>query len=99
MKREKILRDMYIKLVQLNAKTKDIFQETLTYISFCIQILVNRKCSSFVNSYEGHNSVTNCLIVPKTELNLDVLMINLYSKFHFSMYNLCEECERKLLVN
>lgn len=51
MKREKILRDMYIKFVQLNAKTKDIFQETLTYISFCIQILVNRKCSSFVNSF------------------------------------------------
>lgn len=76
---------------------------SLGYIFQYVQPL-RRKLTETVNNwnvpkYEGHNSVTNCLIVPKTELNLDVLMINIYSKFHFSMYNLCEECERKLLVN
>jgi hypothetical protein len=36
---------------------------------------------------KGHNFVKkkNGLIVPKTELDLDFLMINLYTKFHISM--------------
>lgn len=29
-------------------------------------------------------------------LDLDIIMINLYTKFYFIMYNLCEENERKL---
>jgi hypothetical protein len=43
-------------------------------------------------------SVKICSIVPKTELDLhvDIHVINLYTKFHFSMCNLCEENERKL---
>jgi hypothetical protein len=45
-----------------------------------------------------HNFVKNCSIVSKTEFDLDILMINLYTKFHFSMYNLCKENERKLKI-
>jgi hypothetical protein len=47
----------------------------------------------------GHNSIKNGSIVPKTELDLDILMINLYTKFHFNMCNQCEQNEQKLLVD
>jgi hypothetical protein len=45
---------------------------------------------------KGHNSVKNGSIVPKTELDLDILKINLCIKYHFNMCNQCEENERKL---
>jgi hypothetical protein len=41
----------------------------------------------------GHESVKNCSIALKTELDLYILMINLYTKFHLNMCNLCEEHE------
>jgi hypothetical protein len=47
------------------------------------------------SKFEGHNSVRNGSIIPKTVLDLDILMINLYTKFHFNMCNQCEENERK----
>jgi hypothetical protein len=50
---------------------------------------------------KGHNSVKNGSIVLKTKLDLDILMINLYTKFHFSMhgmYNQYKENERKLQI-
>lgn len=37
------------------------------------------------------NLVENCLIVPKIEHDLDIMMINLYIQFHYNTYNLCEE--------
>jgi hypothetical protein len=48
---------------------------------------------------KGHNYDRNGSIVPKTELDLDILKINLYTKSHFNMCNQCEENERKLLVD
>jgi hypothetical protein len=47
---------------------------------------------------KGHNSVKNGLIVPKTEFDLDILMINLYTKYNFNMCSQCEENERKLQI-
>jgi hypothetical protein len=47
----------------------------------------------------GHNSVKNGSIVAKTDFDLDILMINLHTKFHFNMCNQCEENERKLMVD
>jgi hypothetical protein len=35
----------------------------------------------------------------QNKLDLDILMINLYTKFHFNMCNQCKENERKLLVD
>jgi hypothetical protein len=58
----------------------------------------NCKLLDFSKS-KGHNSGKNGSIVPKTELDLDILKINLYTKFHFNMCNKCEENERKLLVD
>ena len=37
-------------------------------------------------------------IVPKTELDFDIHLINLYTKFHLSMCNGCEENEQKLQI-
>jgi hypothetical protein len=42
---------------------------------------------------KGHNSSKNGSIVPKTELDLDILTINLYTKFHFNICNQCKENE------
>jgi hypothetical protein len=47
---------------------------------------------------KGHNSVKNGSIVSKTELDLDILTINLYTKFYFNMCNQCKENERKLQI-
>lgn len=43
---------------------------------------------------KGHNSVKNCLIIP--QIKLDLIMINLYNKFHLYMCNLCKGNEWKL---
>jgi hypothetical protein len=43
---------------------------------------------------KDHNSGKNGSIVPKTEPDLDILKINLYTKFHLNMCNQCEENER-----
>jgi hypothetical protein len=48
---------------------------------------------------KGHDSVKNGSIVPKTKLDLDIFMMNLYTKFHCSMCNQWEENERKLLMD
>ena len=48
---------------------------------------------------KGHNSVTNALIVPKRELDLDILTINPYTKFHFNMCIQCKENERKQMMD
>jgi hypothetical protein len=44
---------------------------------------------------KGHNSVKHGLIVPKAKPDLDIFMINLYTKFYFKMCNQCKENERK----
>lgn len=46
---------------------------------------------------KGNNSVYNCSIVPKFEVDLDIIMPNMYTKFHCNTCNLYEENERKLL--
>ena len=48
---------------------------------------------------KGHNSVTNGLIVPKRELDLDILTINPYTKFHFNMCIHCKENKRKQMMD
>jgi hypothetical protein len=58
----------------------------------------NCKLLDFSKS-KGHNSGKNVSIVPKIELDLDILTINLYIKFHFNMSNQCEENEWKLLMD
>lgn len=46
-----------------------------------------------LSTFKGHNSAINCSIIPKKKLDLDIIVINLYTEFHFSRYNLCEENE------
>jgi hypothetical protein len=53
----------------------------------------------FFKSKSHDNSGKNSLIVSKTELDLDILTINLYTKFHFNICTQCEENELKLLVD
>jgi hypothetical protein len=70
-------------------------------ISFQYVQLMRRKWTETANYWnflksKGHNSVKNGSIVPKTELDQDILMINVYTKFHFNMCKQCEENERKL---
>ena len=42
---------------------------------------------------KGHNSVKYFSMKTKTQLDLDIVMGNLYAEFHFNMCNLCEEIE------
>lgn len=48
-----------------------------------------------------HNFIKICSIVPKTKLDLDILIhvTSLYAKFHFRICNLCKENEQELLVS
>ena len=46
----------------------------------------------------GRNSVKNCLMVTKEELDLDIFMMNLYANFHFNICISCKDIERKLSV-
>jgi hypothetical protein len=47
---------------------------------------------------KGHYSIKNGSIIPKTKLELDILPINLYTKFHFNICNHCKENEPKLQI-
>lgn len=54
------------------------------------------KYCNFFNKSKGHNSIKNCLIIPKIELEVDIIMVNLHVcqiSFQY-MYNLCEENEQ-----
>jgi hypothetical protein len=80
------------------------YYKSVYQISFQYVHPVQRKWTETANYWnfsksKGHNSVQNGSIVPKTELDLDILTINLYIKFHFNMCNQCEENERKLLMD
>jgi hypothetical protein len=48
---------------------------------------------------KGHNSNKKDAFVPKTELDLDIYLICLYTEFYFNMCNLCKENERKLQIS
>jgi hypothetical protein len=87
-------------------KTKlDLNNDNSVYqISFQYVQPVQRKWTETANYWnfsksKGHNSVKNGSIVPKTELGLDILIINLYIKFHLNMCNHCIENERKLMMD
>lgn len=45
--------------------------------------------------FKGHNFVKNCSNIPKIEPDLDtcIIIIKLYTKFHISTRNFCEENE------
>ena len=44
---------------------------------------------------KGHNSVKKCSTIPKFELELDFIVLQLYTKFQYNMYNGPKENERK----
>lgn len=55
-----------------------------------------RKILQFFYKSKGHNSIKNCLIIPKIELDIDIIMVNLHVcqiSFQY-MYNLYEENEQ-----
>jgi hypothetical protein len=71
------------------------------HFNMCIQCPKNeRKIVNYWNfsKSKGHNSGKNGSIIPKIILDLDILTINLYTKFHFNMSNQCKEIERKLQI-
>lgn len=50
----------------------------------------------FLEVKGAYNSIKNCLIIPKIELDIDIIMVNLHVcqiSFQY-MYNLCEENEQ-----
>jgi hypothetical protein len=47
---------------------------------------------------KGHNSIKTCSILPKTKPDLDILIINLYIKYHFNMCNHFKEIKQKLQI-
>lgn len=52
-------------------------------------------CNFFI-SQRGITPSKNCLIIPKIELDIDIIMVNLHVcqiSFQY-MYNLCEENEQ-----
>jgi hypothetical protein len=75
---------------------------TFTFTNFFyVYSLSNSDVLSVYTCFKSkrNNSVKNVSIVPKTELDLDILKINnLYTKYHFSLCNLCKENERTLRI-
>lgn len=47
---------------------------------------------------KGHNSVKIWSIVPNIKLDLDIYMLNHYTKLHFSLCYFCEKSERKVQI-
>lgn len=66
------------------------YQGFVQQISFQYVPSLRRKLTESVNKLnfstsKEHYSLTNCSIVPKIKLDLVIIMINLYIKFHFNM--------------
>lgn len=61
---------------------------------------INGNCDTYLNYFKSllHNSIKYWLIVLKIKFDLDIpiIMINLFAKSHFSI---CEENEHKLPVD
>jgi hypothetical protein len=79
------------------------YDKSVNQISFQYVHPVQRKWTETANYWnfsksKGHNSVKNGSIVLITYLDLDILTINLYTKFHFNMCNQCKENEWKLQI-
>ena len=77
---------------------------SVNQISFQYVQSLQRKWTKTANywnflSPRGHNSVQNGLIVPKSELGLDIVMVNLYTKFHFNMCIHCKKNKRKQMMD
>jgi hypothetical protein len=74
---------------------------TKFHSNMCIQCKENKRKLQFTGIFsksKGHNSVKNGSIVPKILLGLNILTINLYTKFQFNMSIQCKENERKLQI-
>lgn len=74
------------------------------FISLCATYAKKKKERKIANNRnlfqcKVQNFVKNCSIVPKTDIDLDILMINMNTKFYCSMSNLGERNKRKLLVD
>lgn len=62
--------------------------------------MYGRNCKyNAIGVFKVHNSVKIFSIVPKIELDLDVIQTDLITKFQLNMFIICEENERKLLVD
>lgn len=59
-----------------------------------ISVGENENNSHFLKSKE-HKYVKNCSIVPKINFDLNIYMLNLYTKLHFNGSNLSKENKKK----
>jgi hypothetical protein len=78
---------------------KSVCQISFQYVQFLQRKWTEIAIIEICRSPRGIMSVKNCSIIPKTEVNLDIFMINLYTKFLFNLCNQCKENERKLQVD
>jgi hypothetical protein len=87
----KIKLDLHI--LRINLYTKFHF-------NMCNQCKENERKLQIIGIFRSPRGITveNCTILTKTELDLDILRINLYTKFHFNMCNQCKENEQKLQI-
>lgn len=51
------------------------------------------------SKFKGNYSFKNCTIETITKLDLDIILIKLFTNFFFSMWDLCEENKRKVLLD
>jgi hypothetical protein len=85
--------DLYILMINLYTKYHFIMCNQCKENERKLQII-----GIFLSPIKSYNSVKNESIVPKTEPDLDIFMINLYTKYHFNTCNQCKENERKLQI-
>jgi hypothetical protein len=66
----------------------------------CIQCKENERKLQIIGIFRSPRTITvqNGSIVPKTELDLDILMMNMCIKFHFNLCIQYKEIERKLQI-
>lgn len=85
---EKAAKYMQVHLIHLS-KSSEIWDVSLFVKHLCPHPLETsaRKMNGTVNNWnfsksKGHNSVKNLSNVTKVEFDLDIIMINMYPKFH-----------------
>jgi hypothetical protein len=69
------------------------------HFSICMQSVQRKWTETALSKSKGYNCQKLLDRTRNIELYLNILMINLYTKFHFSMCNQCKQNKRKLLEN
>lgn len=92
---------LHVRVVKIDTlfETRDVCEYNAPFLgNICEEKKQRRQISAIFFMSKAHYSVKNCSIVHKIKHDLNIIKINMYTKFNFNVWNLCKENERRLQI-